>query len=371
MSVAAPAAHPAVAEAGARVVAARGDLHDPAKVHGHRLRARPSAAVAELTVLVGAPAAHRLVVAERAAVARAERQVPHIGEAVDDDRRAADLLVAGLRISELTGAVRPPAAHDSVLTDRAAVKAPERELADRGDGLARLRDEALADLAVAELTDVVVTPERDHPVAAQRRRVPAAREEPRDAREVLHRRRGQVKLLARVAAAELAVRVAAPAHDATVGEQGAAKVPADGQRRGPADARDRDQRGRHRGVLAAIQAAHRAVAHDHADLRSAGRDEPDLRRVRGHRLGRRPGHRLRRRGRCRVRCRLRGDRRRSRRPRRSRRLGGAARRQEREDACARARGPGHTRRVAIRRGARHAPRSRARGYVARRGSAWS
>jgi hypothetical protein len=167
-----PAAHGPIGEARAGVRIGEHHLHRAAQA-GHRARFEPrrGGAVAELACGVVAPALDGGVAQERArpAVPGAEglgRQPRDLG------RRAA---IAG--DAELTHLVAAPAAHRTIAGERAAVRPADGDLGgsgDAGDGRRRVAEARAR--AAAELAAAVRPPAAHRAVAHARARVPSGRQ---------------------------------------------------------------------------------------------------------------------------------------------------------------------------------------------------
>ncbi len=313
--VVAPAAHRAVVENRATAVTAGGDRHrraaraevDRADRARRLVVADPlRVAVAELAEGAVAPAAHRVVVEQRAAVggAGADRHRGAARPEADRADRARRLVVADvveIAVAEPAVPAVAPAAHRAVVEDRAGVvmggadcdRGAARAEVDRADRARRLVVANVSRVSVAELARESGAPAAHRAVIEDRAgvEVGGADRHGRAARAKVHRadraRRLVVADRGGVAVAELAVLAVTPAAQGAVVENRAGVVaPGRDRHRGATSAEvDRADRGRSlviadRGGVAVAEtaavppapAAHRAVGEDRAAVGAAGVD---------------------------------------------------------------------------------------------------
>src|SRR5262249_4107243 len=114
----------------AREALSRGDARRQLVERERDRRDRPGAALAELTAVVGAPAAHGAVLQQRAAVIGAEGEPLDRAQVLHRDGRAPrDVLAA---VAELAGPIVAPAARRVIGEERAREPLAGRELEDAG-----------------------------------------------------------------------------------------------------------------------------------------------------------------------------------------------------------------------------------------------
>ncbi|HEU4410034.1 MAG TPA: hypothetical protein VFS43_32565 [Polyangiaceae bacterium] len=235
----APAVHRAALEPRARVRVRRDDLErlrpelDRSDRVGQLVVADAAlVSVAEQAAGARAPAAHRAVVEHRAGVVAARAHLQRLAPELDRPGRGRRLVVAdgvGVAVAEQAAGARAPAAHAAVVEQRAGVRAAGADLhgpAAERHGPRRRGRLVVADrvlVAVAEAAEVALPPAAHAAVVEHRAGVRGAGADlhglAAELDRALGRRRLVVADVSLVAVTELAREVAAPAAHRAVVEQ--------------------------------------------------------------------------------------------------------------------------------------------------------